>query len=599
MSDNLLQLAGVHTHIGAYHILHGVDLTVPRGQLTMLLGRNGAGKTTTLRTIMGLWRASKGSVSFNGQDITQLATPQIAGMNVAAGADKPVPAAVLKMIARSFSQGNSVHRSVADGGPIAWSKLGDAYRGWLSEEPAASLAVRELNLSLTSTHALGNDDVVGALRDAVRHVPEQILSPWYLTYLKRSAALAQVALANGNHELALRAVRDARPFTGTAPTAALTSAAFSTALASLQNTERTLASQSVAEQLSFPVDGAPPVRVTIVRDLAAERIAVLPHQVLLNAVLDNGVFRLGFMSQSGQNVRLRMRGRLTVDPGVIQRIREKYPSAEIGALENEVSYDTVNLGLGDALVSGAATVERDGAIEFDLLLRGTGMARALATMAQPYGIDATINWKHQRLDLGARTARLNIALARTDTAIMADQGLLTNPFGHSLYVDYLLDGSRTITAGFPVLLAPGESVKVSCSLPPCHAPGTAIRRQLALEDLNTWFVSIPATSAVQKYVIENQLEDDAARGGVFRSLVLTVSYSAAANAAPQQVGPFTLGPRGAANAKRTLYFLAPGATAGKLQISGRAYWGQGQSYRDLPGKEVESNITLIDEGWLK
>ena len=54
MSANLLEMQGVHTHIGAYHILHGVDLVVPRGQLTMLLGRNGVGKTTTLRTIMGL-----------------------------------------------------------------------------------------------------------------------------------------------------------------------------------------------------------------------------------------------------------------------------------------------------------------------------------------------------------------------------------------------------------------------------------------------------------------------------------------------------------------------------------------------------------------
>ena len=83
MNENLLTLNGVHTHIGAYHILHGVDLAVPRGKLTMLLGRNGAGKTTTLRTIMGLWRASKGSIVFNGQDITALPTPQIAGMNVA------------------------------------------------------------------------------------------------------------------------------------------------------------------------------------------------------------------------------------------------------------------------------------------------------------------------------------------------------------------------------------------------------------------------------------------------------------------------------------------------------------------------------------
>jgi branched-chain amino acid transport system ATP-binding protein len=81
--NNLLELRGVHTHIGAYHILHGVDLQVPRAQLTMLLGRNGAGKTTTLRTIMGLWRASQGRIEFNGEDITQTPTPQIAGRGVA------------------------------------------------------------------------------------------------------------------------------------------------------------------------------------------------------------------------------------------------------------------------------------------------------------------------------------------------------------------------------------------------------------------------------------------------------------------------------------------------------------------------------------
>jgi len=83
MSDMLLTIEGVHTHIGAYHILHGVDLAVPRGQLTMLLGRNGAGKTTTLRTIMGLWQASQGRITFNGQDITRLHTPAIAALDIA------------------------------------------------------------------------------------------------------------------------------------------------------------------------------------------------------------------------------------------------------------------------------------------------------------------------------------------------------------------------------------------------------------------------------------------------------------------------------------------------------------------------------------
>jgi branched-chain amino acid transport system ATP-binding protein len=83
MSTNLLSLEGVQTHIGAYHILHGVDLAVPKGQLTMLLGRNGAGKTTTLRTIMGLWHASQGRVRFGDKDITALHTPQIAELGIA------------------------------------------------------------------------------------------------------------------------------------------------------------------------------------------------------------------------------------------------------------------------------------------------------------------------------------------------------------------------------------------------------------------------------------------------------------------------------------------------------------------------------------
>jgi branched-chain amino acid transport system ATP-binding protein len=83
MTPPLLSLQGVHTHIGAYHILHGVDFEVPRGQLTMLLGRNGAGKTTTLRTIMGLWQASQGKIVFDGQDITRKSTPEIAQLGIA------------------------------------------------------------------------------------------------------------------------------------------------------------------------------------------------------------------------------------------------------------------------------------------------------------------------------------------------------------------------------------------------------------------------------------------------------------------------------------------------------------------------------------
>lgn len=83
MPDPILKLEAVETHIGPYHILHGVAFEVPAGELTLLLGRNGAGKTTTLRTIMGLWQASAGRIVFDGRDISKSATPDIARAGIA------------------------------------------------------------------------------------------------------------------------------------------------------------------------------------------------------------------------------------------------------------------------------------------------------------------------------------------------------------------------------------------------------------------------------------------------------------------------------------------------------------------------------------
>ncbi|MEZ5751689.1 MAG: ABC transporter ATP-binding protein [Paracoccaceae bacterium] len=78
MSDPILTLSGVKTDIAQYHILHGVDLQVPRGGVTMLLGRNGAGKTTTLRTIMGLWKPHAGEIILDGARIDGRSPAQIA-----------------------------------------------------------------------------------------------------------------------------------------------------------------------------------------------------------------------------------------------------------------------------------------------------------------------------------------------------------------------------------------------------------------------------------------------------------------------------------------------------------------------------------------
>ncbi len=77
-----LTLQGVHTHIGRYHILQGVDFDAPAGRTTMLLGRNGAGKTTTLRTIMGLWRASKGRIALGETPLQTMNASDVARLGV-------------------------------------------------------------------------------------------------------------------------------------------------------------------------------------------------------------------------------------------------------------------------------------------------------------------------------------------------------------------------------------------------------------------------------------------------------------------------------------------------------------------------------------
>jgi len=80
--DNLLQMRDVQTFIGQFHILQGVNINVPRGTITVLLGRNGAGKTTTLKTILGLTPPRYGQVIFDGEEIQGRRTYEIAAMGI-------------------------------------------------------------------------------------------------------------------------------------------------------------------------------------------------------------------------------------------------------------------------------------------------------------------------------------------------------------------------------------------------------------------------------------------------------------------------------------------------------------------------------------
>ncbi len=81
-ADVALDLRGLEAWYGESHILHGVDMTVRRGEVVTLLGRNGAGRTTTLRAIMGLTGRRKGSIRIGGHETIGLPTHRIAPLGV-------------------------------------------------------------------------------------------------------------------------------------------------------------------------------------------------------------------------------------------------------------------------------------------------------------------------------------------------------------------------------------------------------------------------------------------------------------------------------------------------------------------------------------
>lgn len=82
VDDNILVVENIHTFIGQFIILEGVSVEVPRGSITVLLGRNGAGKTTTLKSILGLTPPQEGKVIFDGMEIQGKRAFNIASLGI-------------------------------------------------------------------------------------------------------------------------------------------------------------------------------------------------------------------------------------------------------------------------------------------------------------------------------------------------------------------------------------------------------------------------------------------------------------------------------------------------------------------------------------
>ncbi|AMB99840.1 glutamine ABC transporter ATP-binding protein [Aerococcus urinaehominis] len=69
MTENLMQIRGVHKSFGDKEILRGIDLDIPLGQVTTIIGPSGSGKSTLLRCLNGLEKIDQGSLVFKGQEI--------------------------------------------------------------------------------------------------------------------------------------------------------------------------------------------------------------------------------------------------------------------------------------------------------------------------------------------------------------------------------------------------------------------------------------------------------------------------------------------------------------------------------------------------
>jgi branched-chain amino acid transport system ATP-binding protein len=82
MSKLALEAEGLHTYYGKSHILQGISLEVPEGEIVTLLGRNGAGKTTTMRSLVGLTPARQGTIRIFGEDTTNWPSHRIARLGV-------------------------------------------------------------------------------------------------------------------------------------------------------------------------------------------------------------------------------------------------------------------------------------------------------------------------------------------------------------------------------------------------------------------------------------------------------------------------------------------------------------------------------------
>ena len=82
MGTPALEINNLNAWYGESHVLHGINLSVNKGEVICLLGRNGAGRTTTLRAVLGLVSSRTGSIKVNEIDVIGMPTHEVARLGI-------------------------------------------------------------------------------------------------------------------------------------------------------------------------------------------------------------------------------------------------------------------------------------------------------------------------------------------------------------------------------------------------------------------------------------------------------------------------------------------------------------------------------------
>lgn len=158
--DPILDAQGVHAWYGSSHVLHGIDLTIGRGETVGLLGRNGMGKSTLIRTLLGHVTQRDGRIRLFGQDMSKARPHEVARRGVAY-----VPE----------GRGVFPNLSVRENLIMAAKPARDAENGWSYERVLQTFPRLQERISSLGSQLSGGEQQMLSIGRALMTQPELII----------------------------------------------------------------------------------------------------------------------------------------------------------------------------------------------------------------------------------------------------------------------------------------------------------------------------------------------------------------------------------------------------------------------------------------